>query len=58
MTTNTPIDTNEAARILGKSQVQVRAMIHRGEFKPVQKFAGIWLLDRGEVDAKAKQAQK
>jgi excisionase family DNA binding protein len=51
MTITTPIGTSEAARILGKSQAQVRAMIRRGELKPTQKVGGWWLVDRAQVEA-------
>jgi hypothetical protein len=51
MTTNTPIGTSAAARILGKTRVQVRAMIRRGDLKPIQKVGGWWLVDRAEVEA-------
>jgi excisionase family DNA binding protein len=52
----TPIGTSEAARILGKTQAQVRDMIQRGELKPIQKVGGRWLLDSAQVEAKAKQS--
>jgi hypothetical protein len=52
----TPILTSGAARILGKSPAQVRAMIRRGEFKRMQKLGGWFLLDQAEVTEKAKES--
>ena len=47
------IGTTETARLLGKTPVQVPAMIHRGEFA-WQQHAGVYLLDRVEVEAMAR----